>query len=194
MNNTISAVKQEQEDHGKQQAIAQLASICEYVAALNCDYDRLEELREEYQTLKDNDEEARTYPDADDESKAEAASELQDWIMEYGPELAELETAAGDCEDQEQAQERLQEDPLSVEVRSDWHSPGDEESAKPSEFCILLCTGGPAVRIRGDLDEYGQPDRAYIQYQDWGTPWTDYVGHGHADELLTYCQQFYFGE
>ena len=43
----------------------------------------------------------------------------------------------------------------------------------PEEFEILLCTGGPACRIVGDLDESCQPSSARIEHQDWGTPWTE---------------------
>ena len=90
--------------------------------------------------------------------------------------------------------DRIQEYPLSVEVRGDWHEPGNQEN-DDIEFCILLTTGGPACRIMGDLDSHNQPCRAYIQYQDWGTAWTDYFGNGlNIDTLLTFCQQFYFGD
>jgi hypothetical protein len=30
-------------------------------------------------------------------------------------------------------------------------------------------TGGPAVRITGDLADYGEPETASIEYQDWFT-------------------------
>jgi hypothetical protein len=61
---------------------------------------------------------------------------------------------------------------------------------------ILLCTGGPAVRVFGTLDEHMQPDSARLEYQDWFTPWAPYVcpTEAESDALLTYCQQFYFGE
>ena len=74
--------------------------------------------------------------------------------------------------------------------------PGDEDGAKAEEFEILLCTGGPACRIIGDLDQHGQPDRPRLQYQDWGTPWTELVSisSDEREALQTYCQQFYFGE
>lgn len=39
---------------------------------------------------------------------------------------------------------------------------------------VLLSTGGPALRIIGGLDEYGQPNEPRLQWQDWGTPWTDH--------------------
>ena len=83
--------------------------------------------------------------------------------------IAALRTAGND-EEREVAQTRIEEDPLSVEVRGEWHAPGGD-GAKPSEFMILLCTGGPAVRIIGELNQFGEPDEARIEYQDWFTPW-----------------------
>ncbi|MCI0560519.1 MAG: hypothetical protein MN733_18690 [Nitrososphaera sp.] len=91
--------------------------------------------------------------------------------------------------------EAIQEDPLDVSVRSGWYPPGDTEGSKAEEYLILLCTGGPAVRIIGQLDEHGQPETAMLQYQDWFTSWTEYRLTGEQEEtLLTYAQQFYFGE
>lgn len=93
--------------------------------------------------------------------------------------------------DEEAAREVIMEDPLSVQVRSGWASSKEEFEAE--EFEILLCTGGPAVRIRGELDG-GEPSRAWIEYQDWYTPWTQLFDGIEQDTLLTYCRQFYFGE
>ncbi len=96
--------------------------------------------------------------------------------------------------DEGKARQATDEDPLSVEVRSDWHTPGEGDN-KPSEYNILLCTGGPACRITGDLDEHGQPESAHLQHQDWFTPWEN-LGMSTEEEalLLFYAQQFYFGE
>ena len=91
--------------------------------------------------------------------------------------------------DADAAREAIDDDPLSVEVRSGWESPGTDLT--PSEFCILLCTGGPAVRILGELDLLGQPDRAWLEYQDWGTQWTQYF-EAEQDTILSYAQNFYF--
>ncbi len=79
---------------------------------------------------------------------------------------------------------------LSVQVRSGWESSVDK--LQPAEFEILLCTGGPAVMIIGDLDE-GQPVSAKLQHQDWFTFWETWYD---ADEeiLLAYASCFYFGE
>jgi len=96
--------------------------------------------------------------------------------------------------DEEGMQERIQENALSVEVRRSWYLPGTED--KPDQFCILLCTGGPAVRIVGDLDEHLQPDSARVQYQDWGTPWTEWLGitSEQRAHVLAYCCTHWFGE
>ena len=96
--------------------------------------------------------------------------------------------------DAEKASTMLDEDPLSVQVRSAWYTPGSEGEDldnAPAEFTILLCTGGPAVRIMGELDEHGDPHRAWIEYQDWGTPWTQYFDASQAT-LLSYAQHFLY--
>ena len=63
--------------------------------------------------------------------------------------LEELDWAADP--DQEAVAEAIRdwvlEDALDIQVRSDWHSLG--EDPETAEFSILLCTGGPAVRIKG---------------------------------------------
>lgn len=97
--------------------------------------------------------------------------------------------------DSEAARRRIEEDALSVEVRSDWHTPGDEDASQPSEYNILITTGGPAARIIGELDGYQQPKTARFEYQDWFTPWTEANTQSSDDAvMLKYAQQFYFGE
>jgi len=169
------ATKMTTDNHAKDQAAAQLAHIRSPVAALECDYDRLEELREA----------------SDDESAPIVYGTGSPLDSEELEELTALEAQANGCENRDAAYDNIQEHPLSVEVRSGWHNPGEE--SEPEEFQILLCTGGPAVRIMGELNEHGEPDRAWLEYQDWGTPWTHYYEEGAGDVLLTYCQQFYFG-
>lgn len=103
----------------------------------------------------------------------------------------------------EDAERTIHEDALSVEVRSAWLLPGDmapERHVRPAEYRILLCTGGPAVQIIGELSEYGEPETARLQVQDWFTPWTDFrplVSPDNYDSepiLLAYARCFYFGE
>ena len=96
--------------------------------------------------------------------------------------------AAIDDQQREAALTRLYEHPLSVEVRGDWHAP-NEEQGKAAEFRILLGTGGPAVRIRGQLDGNGEPKDAHIEYQDWFTPWELLTDTTDAEDeaLRAYC-------
>ena len=96
--------------------------------------------------------------------------------------------------DEDRARNAITEDALSVEVRSRWHVPGSGDNSNV-EYTILLCTGGPAARITGNLSEHGEPETAYLQYQDWFTPWIIYPTTTEEDDaLLTYAQQFYFME
>lgn len=104
---------------------------------------------------------------------------------------------------------RIHESPLSVEVRSSWHSPSNRmpEYNAPAEYQILLCTGGPACRIVGEFDAYRCPSSARMEVQDWGTPWTHiYPDAGNFDPatgddfkgaeeiMLAYASCFWFGE
>lgn len=160
-------------------------AIEELVDALNCDYERLQELQDEKDALEDDVDSS----EGDEMRLAKVA--LASWLEVDGEELAALRSLAGECNDEEQARERIQEDALSVEVRSGWASIG--ETLTPEQFCILLVTGGPAVRIRGEFDGHQEPQRAWLEVQDWGTPWTQYFG-AKQDTLLAYAQCFYFGE
>lgn len=149
-----------------------MESIAEMVAALQCDYDRLEELREMKADWSSDDR-------ADGKTWEESG---------WAEELAELEAAAGDCESEEEARERIHEDPLSLQFRSDWCS--SREGMEPAEFELLLGTGGPAVRIIGDINR-GSPSRPRLQVQDWFQPWTEYLD-ADEDILQAYCEVFYF--
>lgn len=140
-----------------------MSSIRDMVAAYQCDYDRLEELRDE-----------------ENPSKAEKE------------ELAELLEAAGDCESKEDAERRIQEDPLSLQFRSGWCA--SREEMEPEEFELLLGTGGPAVRIIGEIDN-GEACNPILQVQDWFKPWTQHIVTGDDYAALeAYCRCFYMGE
>lgn len=183
--------RDDDESHSRNQAKAQLESIKEMVAGLTCDYERLEELKEAFEDWK-NDciETAET-----EERERPTDLTVKDWaqLSDEGEELQALIDAAGEYENREDAEQRIQEDPLSVQVRSDWHDPGAKN--EPGQFEILLCTGGPACRIIGELNQYAEPESARIEHQDWGTPWTEYRITGDEEKIvLTYCRCFYFGE
>ena len=136
-----------------------------------------------------------TKPDHRSESQAQAQL---DHIVEL---MKEREAVYNKEDDQKRTIDEIEEDihnnALDISVRSDWHNPSSTENCyrELSEYRILLCTGGPAVQIIGELDKHCQPDSARLQHQDWGTPWTDLgLSPEQQDTLLEYCQQFYFGE
>lgn len=246
---------QNTDNRAQEQANAQMENVRAMVAALNVDYDRLEELREamkeqrsiRHGTMRPADlvpvflaelhkhdaDTAASYlaevPPAaladdraefwDSEDAADILNSLFDaldsaapagcyfgahpgdgsdygfWMTEEAAdERVELEELADGCESREDAEQRILEDALSVEVRSDWHNPHEDDDG-PSEFRILLCTGGPAVQIRGELDNYREPCRAWLEFQDWGTPWIERVNReGDQAALIEYARHFYFGE
>jgi hypothetical protein len=139
------------------------------ILALECDYDRRDELRERM--------------DSDDQDDQLCDNELE--------ELRDLDEEADGNDCLEDAERRIDDDPMSIQVRSDWGDPGGELEA--TEYMILLSTGGPATRIIGGLDQYGQPDSADLQAQDWYTPWES-CNDADGDVLLQYASRFYFGE
>ena len=75
-------------------------------------------------------------------------------------------TAADDESAREDAERAIQESPLSLEIRSGWTIPGRKMEAE--DFCLLLSTGGPALRLVGAIDG----DWLRMEWQDWGTLWT----------------------
>lgn len=120
-------------------------------------------------------------------------------IKEMAAKLKEQNSCEGagtkNCPHDTDMMETIQEHALEVEVRSGW-IPAAEIPFTAEQYRILLCTGGPAVRIKGSLDEYGQPATAQLEYQDWGTPWTRLDGLTREDiEALTeYASCFYYGD
>ena len=85
---------------------------------------------------------------------------------------------------------------LSVEFRSGWYCSLYDRVriGEPAEFKILLTWGGPALRVIGELDNYG-PVNPKLQYQDWGTFWTDLeITEDQQESLNWFCNCFYFGD
>jgi hypothetical protein len=169
----------QQDDRGKSQARAQLDSIVGMIKRLS-----------HFHSCKEG--------DGDEECEL-TDKELVEGMDEYWKEGRiltdeERKEYSEKYHDRYEAEQRIDEDPLSAEVRGDWHTPG--ETGEMVEYRILLCTGGPAVQIIGDLDDDGQPSSACLEYQDWGTPWTEFFDFkdDERDLLLAYAQHFYFGD
>ena len=99
---------------------------------------------------------------------------------------------ANDYNQQDELRESILNNALSVEFRSGWYSSPEDEK-KAEEFRILLAWGGPALRIIGELDDYG-PVNPKLQFQDWGTLWTDLeITEDQQEALNWFCNCFYFG-
>ena len=175
------------ENRAEEQARIQVESIVAMVAALECDYTRLNELREDLETAC-FDESQSTDPNPRGWI-SDVASNAEHTYHTAAAEFIALESAAGDCTSEEEARSRIEEDPLSVEIRSGWANSKDE--FEPEEFRIVLCTGGPHVEIVGNLDR-GEPSRPRILYWDWGT--SGGLFDFDSEAVLTYCRVFYFGE
>ena len=99
----------------------------------------------------------------------------------------------GDNQDDvaEAIEQQMRDIALSVSVRSQWQTPGFHPL--PGDFQILISTGGPALRVLGELDENSRPSRFWIEHQDWGTPWTLWP-HAEAYALDWFCGLFWFGD
>jgi hypothetical protein len=120
-----------------------------------------------------------------------ALENARGWVTTIREMMAAL--ASDDENESEEARERIHEAPLAVDVRSGWASPGSPMDA--AEFQILLTTGGPALRIVGDLNAYGEPETARLEWQDWGTPWTFVsLASDDAKAVHDFAELFYFGD
>jgi len=93
--------------------------------------------------------------------------------------------------DEDEIREKIEELPLEFSVRSNWMNPF-AGGLVPGEFQLLMCTGGPAVRIVGELGSHNEPQRVEVQYQDWFTPWTayDFPDSQSWSKVLEFCEVF----
>ncbi|MFA5240360.1 MAG: hypothetical protein WC476_11735 [Phycisphaerae bacterium] len=152
-------------NHAENNARGWYETIVEQVNALEMDWERYQELKEMNET---------------------------DLTADEKQELKELTETAGEYESQDDVRQRIEESPLSIQTRGGWHNPG--EQADDEEFEILLSTGGPALRLIGELDQYKQPEKCRLEHQDWGTPWTELYNDVDPDILQKWANVFYFGE
>ena len=117
------------------------------------------------------------------------SSEAKACLKEHGYDGTNHDVVAEWIED------AMREAPLSVEIRQGWHCPG-EPADESAEFCVLLSTGGPALRVMGELNEHAEPSRCWLEHQDWGTPWARYFSRSadRAQALRWFASLFYYGE
>lgn len=122
-------------------------------------------------------------------------SNAKGWLETIRELMDRLDNVGDDASAHDGIREEIQQQPLSIMVRDGWRMPGQIHNDEgPEEYEILLSTGGPALRIYGQLDR-GQPDEwPRLQWQDWGTPWTDYPIGEEREFVRAFADQFYFGE
>lgn len=185
-------------------ALAHAKGISQLMAALEVDFYQLEELTDSAANLRYDLDEVGTDlegilnaidAEADDAEREAQIDEhtrlheqrdaLTEQLADVEEELTELKGEAGEYTNRDEVESALYEYPLEVAVRSDWTPLG--ETPEASEYMILLTTGGPAARIRGELDVYGAPATAYMEASDWGMPWTE-VHTGCSSALLEFAQ------
>ena len=111
------------------------------------------------------------------------------WLASIEEMLAAAKTQDNDNDHGREIEESV----LSVQVRNGWYSPGDMNAqiTDPDEYEILLTTGGPALRIYGQLNQHAEPDSAELQMQDWGVPWERFPAS--EETLLEFASYFWFG-
>ena len=96
-------------------------------------------------------------------------------------------------EEVEEVQEEARELALSVQVQSGWQTPG--QTLSPEEGCILLTTGGPALRLLVELDVDAAPCSCELQWADWGTPWQHFHLTEAEDQAMDwFAELFWYGE
>ena len=120
-----------------------------------------------------------------DNSREQARAQLQSIKA-----MLEAVTNAADDE-REAAEQAIYDDPLAVDVRSGWVNVWTTEF-EPVEYRVLLCTGGPAVQLEGELDDRNQPYNVQLQHQDWFEPWqTVPLTAEDTETLLAYVRYFF---
>jgi len=124
-----------------------------------------------------------------------ALGHLKEMVENYeiGSYIEQSNVTTQDQEEKlQEIRESILNSALSVEFRSGWYSSLDDELV-PEEFKILLTWGGPALRVIGEITDYGA-ENPKLQFQDWGTPWTDLeITEDQQDALNWFCNCFYFG-
>lgn len=169
--------------HSEQVALDTLAGIVELIGAYNTDWDEFDSLKSERDDW---------VSDHEDNYGVSTEAALEAWAFQHPEEatqLAEFTKTAGNYADKDAVETAVQEGHYGVQVRSAWVDQGTQISNDHlEEFQITLAGGGPAVRIMGELGEHG-PTRAWLEHQDWGTPWTELVSRGtDAAAILEYSQ------
>ena len=127
-----------------------------------------------------------------------AIGHLEEMVENYqiGSYIEQSNVTTPDQEEKlEEIRESILNSALSVEFRNGWYSDlyHLKGVTEPIEFKILLSWGGPSLRIIGEIEENFAVNPK-LQYQDWGTLWTDLeITEDQQKALNWFCNCFYFG-
>ena len=120
-------------------------------------------------------------------------------MVENFEEISYLNSLNPTTQEQEERIEEITQEvlnaALSLEFRNGWYSDlyHLKGVTEPIEFKILLSWGGPALRIIGEIEE-NYAVNPKLQFQDWGTYWTDFeITEDQQKALNWFCNCFYFG-
>lgn len=85
---------------------------------------------------------------------------------------------------------------LSLLVRSSWRTPEKKPDINIQEYQIMLFSWERGVRVTGNLDAFGIPVRAVLQYRSsLNEPWrVFYQNTEDQDILLDYTRVFWYGD
>jgi len=121
---------------------------------------------------------------------------MKESLKEIGSDYASTIRDLVEALDSEQEEIReaaileIKERPLEVCFRSGWEPAncwGNGKAIDPAEIYILLTTGGPAVRIRGEWNQHLETlDNPILEIQDWGTSWERYYEKDFDEILLSF--------
>jgi hypothetical protein len=121
-------------------------------------------------------------------------SELLSQSLAQLAEVARLAELLEADPDNDELQDELRALALSQEVRSDWRCLSIAGETEPDEWRLVLCTGGPHVEVRGEFNNYGDPETASLWAADWGQSLAEVpISQSSADLLLWFGQTFYWG-
>ena len=127
-----------------------------------------------------------------------AIGHIESMVEDYeiGSYIEQCNPTSQDQEEKlEEIRESILDSALSVQFRNGWYSDlyHLKGVTEPIEFKILLSWGGPSLRIIGEIEE-NFAINPKLQYQDWGTSWTDFkITKDQQDALNWFCNCFYFG-
>lgn len=154
-------------NHAEQQAIAQVATITDLMSCMAADFTDYKEARNELARAETRYQELRAENNTDDFDYTDGLDAAREDLGAAYEALAEFPEGMTEFDDEDDLNEAIDTNALSVEYRSGWSN--DREDLEPEEVRVVLCTGGPHVEIIADFDSRSGASSPRVLYRDWGT-------------------------